>query len=380
MRWLGWTVLALVGCGRIGFDAAPPAALTVTAPETLNVNEHGVATAAGGTPGYTFTIAAGEGTIDAETGALVAPNHGGTLVVRVTDDDDRSAETTIEVGGRNLYVLGGWGGATTDKVYRTTDGTSWTTTNLLGSRGETVCVVFDRQLFLTGGWFSGNNIASVLRSANGETGSWFESGDLPDARGWGGAVVFQDKIVYAGGRGNASWANRDVFSTSDGKTWTKIGDLPETSTWGGLAVFRGKLWYLGGDHSPPISDAIYTSSDGAQWQVLTARLPAARAGGAIVVFQDKLWYIGGVDDADAPRDQIWSSTDGTTWLDTGARFPRALTNPAATVHDGKIWIIGGNDGGFLDTVFYSPDGLSWVRAADLPETLDRFSAISFTPP
>ena len=352
----------------------------MTAPETLNVNEHGVAAAVGGTPGYTFTIAAGEGTIDAETGALVAPNHGGKLVVRVTDEDDQQAETTIEVGGRHLYVLGGWGGDTSDRVYRTTDGTSWTTTNLETSRGETVCVVFDQHLFLTGGWSSGGNITSVLRSATAETGSWVESGELPVARGWGGAVVFQDRIVYAGGRGNDNWANSDVFGTSDGVTWSKLGDLPATSTWGGLAAFRGKLWYFGGDHSPPISDAIYSSGDGVLWQVSAARLPAARAGGAIVVFQDKLWYIGGVDAADAPRDQIWSSTDGTTWVDTGAQFPRALANPAATVHDGKIWIIGGNSNGFLDSVFHSSDGLAWVRVADLPETLDRFAAVSFTPP
>ncbi len=377
--WLALSIAGLVGCGRLGFDervASEP--LTLTAPDGVNVNAHAMIGASGGAGGYTFSIVSGEGNIDEETGELVADNYGGETVVRVTDADGATADTSVVVGGSTLFVLGGWGGYTTDKVYRTTDGSAWTVGNLAISRGETRTVVFDDAMYLTGGWYSGSNIASVLRSTTGETGSWTASADLPAERGWGGAVVFHDHIFYAGGRSIANWANSDVF-ISNGDAWEKVGDLPSVSTWGGLAVFHDKLWYFGGDHSSEISDAIYSSIDGTSWETSAAHLPDRRAGGAILVFHDRLWYIGGVDGSGNPSDQIWTSEDGTTWTDTGARFPTVLTNPAAAVHDGKIWIIGGNDGGYLNTVFSSSDGTSWARHADLPEQLDRFSAVSFTP-
>ncbi len=379
-------ILAATGCGRVSYDQVPTAdaggdepLLLTSDVEEVNVNAHAMFTASGGAGGYSYSIVSGEGSIEPDTGDFVAPHYAGTTVVRVTDASDQTADASIVAGGSTLYVLGGWGGYTTDAVYHSPDAGKWAVDYLDQSRGETVTVVFQNQMFITGGWYGGNNISSVLTSATGYTGSWSQAGDFPAPRGWGGGVVYNGRIIYAGGRG-ADWANSDVYSSPDGATWTKIGDMPEASTWGGLAVFHETLWYLGGDHEPGgISDTIYSSIDGVDWTVHGATLPEPRAGGAILVFQDRLWYFGGADVTGASRDQIWYSTDGTTWVDTGATLPISVRNPASTVHDGRMWIIGGNDGSYVNTVFYSTDGLQWTRAADLPETLDRFSAVSFSP-
>jgi hypothetical protein len=376
--------LIVAGCGRVGFeprsDVGEAEPLTLTASTgAINVNGRSVITAAGGTPSYSYAIVSGDGAIDAATGEFVAPNYGGAVVVRVTDAGDRTADVTLTVGGSTLFVLGGWGGYTTDKVYRTTDGATWEMETLPTGRGETASVVLEDQLYLVGGWFSGSNISSVLVRTPADVAAWSTTGMLPAERGWGGVVVFRGRMFYAGGRSIANWANAEVYVSTTGSDWTEVGVLPESSTWGGLAVFHDRLWYLGGDHDPQISDAIYSSDDGATWTVHAETLPAPRAGGAIVAFHDRLWYLGGRDQAGAPHDQIWTSPDGLVWSDAGGLLPAALMNPAATVHDGKIWIIGGNDGNFRSSVFSSSDGQTWAQTTDLPETLDRFAAASFTP-
>ncbi len=383
-------LLTLSGCGRIGFDYLEADVIdggdvvtepiSIAPPGRINVNASVDLVASGGAGGYSFSIAWGEGRVDPASGRFTAPNYAGDTSVRVTDAAGEKVEVNVVAGGSSLFAMGGWGGYTTDKVYNSSDGVAWTVDNLEISRGETVTVVFKDQLFMTGGWYSGSNIASVLTSTSGATGTWTTAGDLPAPRGWGSAVVFEDRIIYVGGRSPTTWANPEVYASSDGASWSQIGSLPQSSTWGGLAVFQGALWHLGGDHdSDGISDAIYRSEDGVSWEIAPETLPEARAGGAVFVHRNALWYIGGADASGTVQDQIWRSTDGRVWSDTGNKIPAALKNPASTVHNSKIWITGGNNGSYVNTVYKSLNGVEWVRAADLPETLDRFSSVSFTP-
>ncbi len=362
-------------------DGSPDAAgaLRLEPVAAMNVNSHTTLRASGGVPPYAFSIVSDGGRVNPDTGDLTTMNYGGEMTVRVTDTEATTADQTITVGGTSLFAIGGWGGETNDHVSQTVDGSAWTRNALPAPRGEIVTIVFDDAIYVVGGWMSGmGNVDSVLRSESGLTGSWSVSGYLPSPRGWGSAVVFEDRIIYAGGRSPSATQNNDVFASPDGNTWTKIGELPEASTWGGLAVFRGELFYLGGNRSGGPSDEIFSSPDGATWSTETGHLPLALAGGAIVVFDDQLWYLGGEKGEGGLNDHILRSDNGVDWSDTGAFVPSPFENAAVAVHEGEIWLVGGNDGGYRPDTYHSPDGLTWTRAADLPVSVDRLGAVSFT--
>ncbi|RLB53151.1 MAG: hypothetical protein DRJ42_12705 [Deltaproteobacteria bacterium] len=360
-----------------GVDAGELMILAPTSP--INVNVSARLGATGGVAPYSFSLVSGEGAVDAE-GVLMTPNYGGEMRVRVTDSVDGTAEVTVSVGGTGLFAVGGYYGMVSDLVRETTDGSAWTSHMLPLTRGEVVSVVFEDALYILGGYESGTgNVDAVIRSQDGTADSWRAAGLLPAPRGWGGAVVHDGRIIYAGGRDGDVRENTDVFASADGATWAKIGDLPEPSTWGGLATFQGKLFYLGGKRVDGASDAIWTSTDGSSWTVETETLPGRRAGGSIVVFQGRLWYIGGLDEPPAGRKQVWSSADGLVWTDAGFDFPVTTYNAGATVHDGRIWIVGGNSGTYSASVYSSADGLLWTQAEDMPQAADRVGALSFTP-
>lgn len=54
-------------------------------------------TGSGGTPPYTYSIVSGGGSIDSTTGAFTAPSSSGSVVIRVTDADGNTSQTTITV-------------------------------------------------------------------------------------------------------------------------------------------------------------------------------------------------------------------------------------------------------------------------------------------
>jgi len=76
-----------------------------------------------------------------------------------------------------------------------------------------------------------------------------------------------------------------------------------------------------------------------------------------------MWVIG-TDNTTIYRDDVWYSSDGVNWIKAtssagfGARFE--LTS---VVYDNKIWVIGGNhSGNYLNDVWYSIDGVTWTQA------------------
>ena len=64
---------------------------------TLSTNDSFSFTASGGVPGYTFDIVSGGGSIDAGTGAFIAPGSSGSVTVRVTDADTTTRNATVSV-------------------------------------------------------------------------------------------------------------------------------------------------------------------------------------------------------------------------------------------------------------------------------------------
>ncbi|MCM2323342.1 MAG: hypothetical protein NDJ90_08785 [Oligoflexia bacterium] len=74
------------------------AALTISpTTQALAVNNSATFTGSGGIPPYTFSIAAGSGTISGTTGEYTAPAINGSATIRVTDSDESFAEATVTI-------------------------------------------------------------------------------------------------------------------------------------------------------------------------------------------------------------------------------------------------------------------------------------------
>ena len=215
-----------------------------------------------------------------------------------------------------------------------------------------------------------------------EVGSaWFKVTSAAPFPGRGGqsACVFNNRMWVIGGGSNAtSGLLNDSWSTLDGVDWisatTNAAFTPRI--FHASAVFNTRLWVSGGSTAglssigvvPPLADLWY-SYDGAAWiQAAVTAAFGAREGHSLVAFNNLFWMIAGSTNDVSGFSDVWSSPDGVTWNQVTAEAPfLGRTAQSALVYNNRMWVIGGNDtrprdGGGLNDVWYSPDGVNWTEA------------------
>lgn len=82
-------------------------------------------------------------------------------------------------------------------------------------------------------------------------------------------------------------------------------------------------------------------------------------------YDDKLWVIGGT--GGSGNKDVWYSTDGISWIKATSNGGQGYRyGHCSVVHDNKMWIIGGvmysSDRFFKSDVWNSTDGNSWTEA------------------
>ncbi len=156
----------------------------------------------------------------------------------------------------------------------------------------------------------------------------------------------------------------------------------------------GEMWVIGGggNSGNAMNDAWY-SPDGTNWSAATTNAAfSPRADHTSEVFNPadgtatgKMWVIGGLANATCQKD-VWYSPDGANWSSatTNAAFPArfghcgVVYNPADGTATGKMWVIGGwGLSGFLNDVWYSPDGVNWTEATASANFAARAFASAF---
>jgi trimeric autotransporter adhesin len=91
------------GCGGGGGSPSapppppPPPALSLPASASVDAGQSHTVQASGGETPYTYSVLSGGGTIDAATGAFLAPSTAGTTVVRATDHGGATADETLTI-------------------------------------------------------------------------------------------------------------------------------------------------------------------------------------------------------------------------------------------------------------------------------------------
>jgi hypothetical protein len=107
-----------------------------------------------------------------------------------------------------------------------------------------------------------------------------------------------------------------------------------------------------------------TSGNGADWTEIGSSMEI-KEGVVSLSFDNKMWVIGGQNDSLEYLNDVWYSSDGITWVraTASADWP-ARDYFSGLVFDDKMWIMGGEDsaGNYLNDVWSSPDGVTWTLA------------------
>jgi len=371
-------LLLLASCGRIDFDASEPAdcgdSTLAISPGSAhpNFDTHVQFTATGGRPPYEFS-STGVGRVTSQGSFFSGPKAGVATVI-VTDADACTASVDAQIGGDQLWYVGGvaTGAVPTAQVWRSFDAIEWTLVGSLPApRHGGALVVFDDRMWLVNGRGNSGDFADVLVSADGVT--WTVAADFGVGNWFPNAIVYEEKLWAIGGWGLPG----QVRVSTDGTTWNKIGDLPFPMHGGALAVKDGKLWYIGGhDGGNGLFYAgTWWTTDGITWNV-AGSFTTERELMAVFVVENTFVTLGGLT-ASISLDEIVTSPDGITWTLAGTLpAPRYY---AGTVEFGqRYWSIGGTDGG---GVWSSADAVNWtVAASTFPAPRNEGHAVVFTPP
>ncbi|MBL0215155.1 MAG: hypothetical protein IPQ07_14865 [Myxococcales bacterium] len=368
-------VLLVASCGRVAFDPldvdCSQIAITPAAAHP-NFDSHLQFTGTGGLPPYTFTRS-GVGTVTPQ-GMYFSESTAGTATVTVTDANSCTASAELQVGGDQLWYVGGvaTGDVPTSQVWRSFDGLQWTQVgNLPAARHGGALVVFDDRMWLINGRGNTGDFADVLVSADGVT--WTVAADFSTGNWYPAGIAYREKLWSIGGWGLPG----EVLVSTDGSAWDKIGHLPLPLHGGGLAVKDGKLWYLGG-HDGVLGSYYPTTwwtTDGVTWNTAGSFATERELVGVFVV-NNTFVTLGGVSTG-PDLDEIVSSPDGITWTQVGT-LPVARYYSGYVEFDRQYWSIGGTDGG---GVWTSPDAVTWtVRSTTFPAPRNEGHVVVFTPP
>lgn len=228
----------------------------------------------------------------------------------------------------------------------------------------------------------------------GSLGAWTVAGELPLAvylhaiaasatdlyviGGWDGtrtrAEVWRAPFVAGGGLGAFSQAT----------SYPVALDLHQA------VIVQNRLYVLGGWTGRDPLDLVYFAeilpTGLGQWQPTTA-LPATLFRLSAVAYDNRIYASGGFDNRNA-RDTVFVADVGPDGNLGAWRTTTALPNPTfyheSVIHDGRLLILGGRDNlNEYSTVFAAPihpDGSlgAWTAQPPLPESLNRFSAVSVT--
>ena len=243
-------------------------------------------------------------------------------------------------------------------------------------------LVFHDKMWLLGGW-TPTTTNEVWSSGDGV--SWTLETAAPwEPRHCAGYVVYQDKMWIVGGDCNLGHYQNDVWNTADGIHWVQVTDhVP----WGPrvlhhTVVFDGKIWVMGGQTLPQMAPApekfyndVWFTTDGVTWSCATAHAewPARGMIGGSVVLDNRMWILGGgtyqnpLHPTRLFYNDVWSSGDGVHWaqvLSAAPWEPREYHDVA--VFDRRMWVMEGSHGYNLNDVWSSANGIDWTQLSGTP--------------
>lgn len=185
-------------------------------------------------------------------------------------------------------------------IRRTTDFRRWETLSLrsnLPGRMFRGALVFDKKIWLLGGYDGKNYFNDVWNSSDGITWNLVTEHAAWSPRTVTHPFVFKDRMYIIGGGAidgdtSTNATAREVWSTSDGKDWTKAPNEMPTIAGGTPVVYDDKLWLVGTNRDGIFGRSSMVSEDVTKWTEHQAPW-SPRGGAATWVFNGKLYMTGG---------------------------------------------------------------------------------------
>lgn len=242
----------------------------------------------------------------------------------------RSNHSSVVFNNKMWVIGGAGGAAVLNDVWSSPDGTSWTKvladtaspgSNQFSQRYGQGSVVFNNKMWVIGGDdFSNINKNDVWSSTDGVT--W--TNVLPDTASPGAnqfsqrnssiCLVYNSQMWVIGGFYSGYGLN-DAWYSTDGVTWNEAlldnaspgaNQFSQRQYATGL-VYAGAMWVIGGADATGRLNDVWYSTNGYSWNNLTPSATfAARNQSVCLDFNNVMWLIGGFG-ASGPLADIWFS-------------------------------------------------------------------------
>jgi N-acetylneuraminic acid mutarotase len=366
--------------------------------------------------GYLYAIGGQDTAAAFMTTSYYAPiNANGTIGTWATTTaltSGRSNQGMVNYNGY-MYVTGGivTGGAPSTLVEYAVinaNGTlgAWTsTTALSAARGAHAAAVYNGFIYAIGGVVGTVTVATTSYApvnGNGTIGTWSATTDLPLARSYINARIYQDYVFIVGGyQGGGTESNTTYYAKMniDGTlgAWSTGTSFTTARDSHGVEIYNGYIYLTGGWNGTTIyGDVQYAQlsytlppSDRGPvkaWAASTA-FTNGRNGHTSVAYNGYLYVIGGFTASGGNSTDIQYApinSDGTigTWTATTG-FATARNGHTSVVYNGYLYVMGGYTGSvFRDDIQYAPinsDGTigTWATTTNLPSARDGHAAAAY---
>ena len=325
----------------------------------------------GGTGPYTYTLLENpdanaftfsNGTLSVNVNATIGEYR---FTVAVADADNMlvTVAATVEVKGKQIFVLGGSGGRNLNDVWFSADGANWRreTDDAEWERRENhQALSHNGRLYVLGGLVGSNRLNDVWSSADGKNWS-LETDDAEWAGRFDHQAVSHNGRLYVLGGFDGDELN-DVWSSADGKNWEETAHAGWTGRYSHQALsHNGRLYVLGGYDGSNRND-VWSSVDGKNWKRETDDAEwAGRRGHQALSHNGRLYVLGGF--GGGPLNDVWSSADGKNWgRETANAGWSGRSSHQALSHNGRLYVLGGLvSSNRLNDVWSAADGENWSQ-------------------
>ena len=244
-------------------------------------------------------------------------------------------------------------------------------------------------LILLGLVFTPLPVFAAEENAEGEPAPAWEYVDIPDTADLKlrlhSTVSLNGLIYIIGGLSNGSYSTRTTVYNPKTNEFHSAGEMTDARGQFGCVVYQGKIYSFGGSGNSKMPNTVEVFDPKTEtWSMVNTVMPVEKYGFGIAVVGDKIYIIGGYNyktkgectvDIYDPQTNTWTK---------GASTPYPGVNFGCAVIQGKIYTFGGqttapnnNTTNYSEISCYDPALDYWKGAGNLPTRLFSESVSSY---
>ena len=268
-----------------------------------------------------------------------------TLGINIVKSNDGILDSVEWIEGESLvlnnitYGNGVWVGSTSNAIYYSNDGITWTTSSL--SPAPFVSDIhYANNIFVAstygGGIYYSNDGMSWIEGTGSDTDGYYENILYADGK-WVVGGGYDDTII------GSFMPYTDMVYSTDGINWQTSPDA-WSEFWCSCLKYANGKWIMGG-----YEDGILYSSDGLAWEMSNSDVYGIED----ICYCNNLWV------AVSYSRGIWCSTDGESWTCSNS----SVTTCTGIGYGNGVFIVTSENNGLQ----YSTDTINWYPCNGISE-------------